>query len=113
LFKFRLALQLGRTVKELNKTVSAQELVYWMSFYKIDPFGGYRQDINFADLKTLIANINRAGSQEPYKTADFMLYERLPSLSNFSSDDEEMTAEDISQNLLAFFGVPPDVIGEI
>lgn len=84
-----------------------------MAFYKLDPFGGYRQDINFADLKTLVANINRAESQEPYNRSDFILFERLPGLSNHNSDDEEMTAEDISQNLLAFFGVPQDVIGEI
>ena len=39
---FRLALALGRTVAELQQTLSAAELVEWMAFYRIDPWGGYR-----------------------------------------------------------------------
>lgn len=47
---FKLALALGRTVGELEHTLTVDELVEWQAYDRLDPFGGYRQDIQTAHL---------------------------------------------------------------
>lgn len=87
--------------------MGSQEFIHWLAFYRLDPFGGYRQDINFADLKALLANVNRPADSDAYKASDFVLYERMPTLNQtLITEDDAMTADEMSQNLLAFFGVP-------
>ncbi|MFA9202794.1 MAG: DUF4035 domain-containing protein [Flavobacteriales bacterium] len=75
---FRLALQLGRTVNELTSTLDAAELVEWMAFYRIDPWGGYRTDLAAATIAATMANIKRAPNQTAYSTDDFIPYQRVP-----------------------------------
>ncbi|MCL1623373.1 DUF4035 domain-containing protein [Moraxella sp. Tifton1] len=47
---FKLALALGRTVGELEHSLSYEELICWQAYDRLDPFGGYRQDIQTAHL---------------------------------------------------------------
>lgn len=75
---FRLALQLGRTVNELTSTLDAAELVEWMAFYRLDPWGGYRTDLAAATIAATMANIKRAPNQTAYSTDDFIPYQRVP-----------------------------------
>lgn len=75
---FRLALQLGRTVNELTSTLDAAELVEWMAFYRIDPFGGYRTDLAAATICSAMANIKRGPNQQSFSTNDFIAIERFP-----------------------------------
>ena len=87
--------------------MGSQEFIYWLAFYRLDPFGGYRQDVNFADLKALIANVNRPPDSDSYTASDFVLYDRLPTLNqNDQIEAEEMSSKEMSHNLMAFFGVP-------
>lgn len=51
-FKFRLALALGRTVEELESTMSQREFVLWMIFSKNEPVGSIRDDYRTA-LQTM------------------------------------------------------------
>jgi len=69
-------LALGRTVRELEITITENELVEWMAFYQIDPFGEWREDLRNAQLCALLAEINRDRKKKssPYKIADFMLF---------------------------------------
>ena len=85
---FRLALALGRTVNELISTLDAAELVEWMAFYRIDPWGGYRTDLAAATIAATMANIKRAPNQTAYSTDDFIPYQRLPELV----DDQAISA---------------------
>lgn len=70
---FRLALALGRTVAEIEQSMSASELVEWMEFSAREPFGANRENIHFAMLCALIANVNRGKNTQPFKPQDFML----------------------------------------
>ncbi|OAV32274.1 hypothetical protein AO368_0539 [Moraxella catarrhalis] len=47
---FKLALALGRTVGELENSLSYDEFIQWQAYDRLDPFGGYRQDIQTAHL---------------------------------------------------------------
>lgn len=47
---FKLALALGRTVGELENSLSYDEFIQWQAYDCLDPFGGYRQDIQTAHL---------------------------------------------------------------
>ena len=50
---FKLALQLGKTVNELSNELSNDELIEWIAYDRIDPFGNYRIDAQFAKLLQL------------------------------------------------------------
>ena len=50
---FKLALQLGKTVSELVEQLDNDEIIEWMAYDRIDPFGGYRTDIQTAQLLQL------------------------------------------------------------
>jgi hypothetical protein len=75
---FRLALALGRTVAELQQTLSAAELVEWLAFYRIDPWGGYRADLGAAMVASTLANVHRTASSQPFTPDDFIPYARHP-----------------------------------
>jgi len=72
MFKHRLALRLGRTVEELEASISHQELVNWQGFNLIEPIGDNRQDIQFAALLQLLTNIYRKPQTEPYPLSEFL-----------------------------------------
>jgi hypothetical protein len=66
-------LALGRTVGELDETLSSTELTYWMAFYSIHPFGSERDNIHAALIASTIANANRGKNQPAFTADDFML----------------------------------------
>ena len=72
-FLFRLALALGRTVRELEHSLSSQELTEWIVFDSINPIGEIRGDIRNACLMALLANIHRDPKHPPFKPEDFLL----------------------------------------
>ena len=72
-FLFRLALALGRTVQELENTLSGRELTEWMIYDSINPIGEIRGDIRNACLMALLANINRDPKYPPFKADDFLI----------------------------------------
>lgn len=71
----RLALQLGRTVSEIEQTLTVAELQDWIEFAKVEPFGEVRADAQMAMLIAMYANANRDTKQhkEPYDVEDFRL----------------------------------------
>ena len=52
---FKLALQLGKTVNELSNELSNDELIEWIAYDRLDPFGNYRMDAQFAQVLKLAA----------------------------------------------------------
>ena len=74
---FQLALALGRTVAELEETMSSRELTEWIAFNAIQPFGDTRADLRSAIIASTVANCHRT-SGTPFKVADFMPYEEKP-----------------------------------
>lgn len=71
-FYHRLALRLGRSVRELLATVSSEELTMWMAFDRSEPIGDWRQDLGFGVIASTIANVNRTKNHPAFAPIDFM-----------------------------------------
>lgn len=95
-FLFRLAGHLKKTVGELLETMDSDELTDWLAFARIEPLDGYRSDINFASLQSLIGNVNRASNQQPFTVDDF-----LPDYFR-ENKSAVQTPADMEQNLIAW-----------
>ncbi|MBD1229132.1 phage tail assembly protein T [Xenorhabdus griffiniae] len=49
-----LALRLGKTLHELQREMSASELLYWLAYDTISPIGDRRSDIQAAQIATAV-----------------------------------------------------------
>lgn len=75
---FRLALKLGRTVSELQDSMSSAEFGEWVAYYSLEPFGERHDDIRMGTLAALNANLNRSPGGRVYLPEDFMPWVRKP-----------------------------------
>lgn len=75
---FKLAGHLGKTVGELENTLTVEELQEWQFYHQIDPIGGYRTDLGFALLAYL-----QAGDKDK-SVSDFLIVDPNP-----MTDDEK------------------------
>jgi hypothetical protein len=75
---FRLALALGRTVAELEETMSGRELTEWMAYDSLEPFGEQRADLRSGIVASTIANCHRSRGPA-FKPQDFMPFVEKPS----------------------------------
>jgi hypothetical protein len=68
-----LAAHLGRTLEELEESISKQELEYWWLMERIEPFGEKAAWIRHGHLMAMMANIYRNPEKtEPFKWSDFV-----------------------------------------
>jgi len=86
---FRLALALGKTVGELEETLTPTEFLEWQIFNVSWPIGERRLDLNFAQLCAVIAQVNGNRNARPI---DFMLATDQPLQEN----PEEISDEDLA-----------------
>jgi len=70
-----LALALGRTVAELEETMSSSEFSEWLEYYELSPFGAWRDNYHSAQIASLIYNANR-GKSNPMGIDNFMYMDR-------------------------------------
>ena len=70
----KLALRVGRTVAELEATLSVEELASWYAFDRLSPIGDERADVLFAQLT--LRTLEAAGAKKRggggFKVDDFM-----------------------------------------
>lgn len=52
----RLSLQLGKTLKELVSTISYKELMLWLCYYEIEPWGATLDGLRIASATSAIYN---------------------------------------------------------
>ena len=71
---FLLALKLGRTVAELEHTLSYNELIEWRMYFEETHFGELRADRRNAELLAMTFNVNRSPKQTAKTSDDFMVY---------------------------------------
>jgi len=64
-------LALGRTVSELEATISVREFEEWIAFYSFEPWGDERADIRSGVIASTVANVHLGGGYSP---TDFMPY---------------------------------------
>lgn len=69
---FKLAGHLGKTVSELEQTLTVSELNEWRAYDVIDPIGGYRTDLGFA----LLARMQ--SGDESKSVQDFLIIDPHP-----------------------------------
>lgn len=60
------------TVKELLSRIDSKELSEWAAFYSIEPFGGFRSDMQSGIVASTIANCNRQKNSRSFSPLDFM-----------------------------------------
>lgn len=84
MFKYRLALRLGRTVSELDQTLSAREFDMWQAFNYYEPIGIGREDSLFGNLACVLA---RANGVKDVSASDFMLFHDV-SVPNLYEQEE-------------------------
>ena len=63
-----LALALGRTVRELQAELTAEEFAEWMAYHSISPIGDERADLRAGIVASAVVN-SRGGRSRPL---DFM-----------------------------------------
>lgn len=71
---FLLALQLGRTVAELEQTLTHNELMEWRVIFEDTHFGELRADRRNAELLAMLYNINRAPNKPAITSDVYMPY---------------------------------------
>ena len=73
-----LSLALGMTVRELLSRRDSHELSEWIEYYKTDPFGNARSDLQSGIVAATIANVNRGKNTQSYQPSDFMPLQEKP-----------------------------------
>jgi hypothetical protein len=53
--------------------ISSRELAEWIEYYKVEPFGQERADLQAGVVASTIANVNRDKKSKVYKPGDFLL----------------------------------------
>ena len=76
---FKLAGHLGKTVGELERTLTAREFAEWQASDRLDPIGGYRGDIQSAVIACAMAG---------GKPSDYIIIDPSP-----MTDDERQAFE--------------------
>ena len=108
---FRLALAMGRTIRELRATLSYAEFQEWGLYYQIEPWGEDRADLRAGIIASTIANYAgkvRADKADLALPADFMPYLDR-SEPEAPADDRPLTDDELAAWAdAALFGIPPD-----
>lgn len=107
---FRLALAMGRTLKELREVLSYAEFQEWCLYYQIEPWGESRADLRAGIVASTLANIymDFRGVDEKYKPADFMPYLDKPEPELQPVIEQELTDEQLAAWAdAAIYGIPP------
>ena len=75
------------TVREMLSRIDSKELTEWAAFYSIEPFGGFRSDIQSGVIASTIANCNRSSNSKTFKATDFMPFGEHNKRSTMCEDD--------------------------
>lgn len=74
--------------------MTARQLFEWMAFYRVDPFGDQRGDLQASIVASTIANTFRGKNQNPIEPMKFMPF----------ADVQEQTPEEIQRTLRTILG---------
>lgn len=91
---------MGRTVAELENTISAGEVDEWIAYNEIEPFGDWAAWARSAHQMAMTANINRDPKKtRPFTAADFMPQPR----ETATPADKKAAAEIESAKIIELF----------
>lgn len=65
---------MGRFVSEIERDMPASELLEWMEYERLEPWGSWRDNWHHALNASILANVNRDPKRKstPFTVADFM-----------------------------------------
>ncbi|RQU14189.1 hypothetical protein DF152_17120 [Burkholderia cenocepacia] len=89
---FRLALKMGRTVDELQRSMSSAEFGEWIAFYSIEPFGDRIADMRAGTIAAVTANASRAPDSDPYTPIHFVPWAQEPEPEATPLNDTKVAA---------------------
>lgn len=100
MFYFRLALALGKTVKQLLHEVSSAELCEWRAYFKHEPWGSIMDDQRHGIAVAALANINRdrKSKPDPFRPVDFIYWHK--SHGSQKDDSGTLLADPEEQSML-------------
>lgn len=81
------------TVSEMLDRMDSEEVVAWMAYEKLEPFGEARADMRAAMITSTLANVNRGAKQKPFTLKDFMFDFDGQWMAASSSDQATSKAE--------------------
>jgi hypothetical protein len=88
---------MGRTVAELEMSLSASEWLGWLHFFAIEPYGTPLLDVIQAQSRALLANINRNEKVRPtpFDAREFLIF--TGAASKNSIDSKSADSENIQK----------------
>ncbi|CAB3795493.1 phage tail assembly protein T [Pararobbsia alpina] len=96
---FRLALKMGRTVDELQRSMTSAEFGEWIAFYSIEPFGDHIADIRAGTIAASVINPQLKKDSTPYKPLDFFQWADPPEQPSVAPPPEAVAAGVFGVNL--------------
>lgn len=83
-------------------SISSEELTEWAAYYRLDPFGSYRADVQAGIVASVIANVN-AKKGHSFTPSDF-----IPRFDEADGKGKSkgMSPKEIYNNLAMRFGRP-------
>ncbi len=77
IFRFRLAMSLGMSVRRCRAEIDSEEFSWWIAYSMLEPFGERQADFRSGILASVMANAHRGKGTAPFKPTDFVPdYER-------------------------------------
>ena len=106
-FRHRLALSLGCTVRELGQRLTSRELVEWMAYEMLEPFGPPAAAHEAGVIAATIANVNRGKGRDPFKPGDFATHIVRAKSPEQRAAEERREAASLSARIRSWFGGAP------
>lgn len=75
-------------VAEVLLRFSSAEITEWMAYDRIDPFGGFRGDVQAAVIASTIANVHRGRNSPVRKIEDFLPFQPRKKQSQEEVDNQ-------------------------
>lgn len=75
---FRLAKELGMSVRRAQAEIDSAEFGEWVAFYSIEPFGDRTADFRAGVLASTVANVNRGKDTPAFRPLDFIPWAQEP-----------------------------------
>jgi hypothetical protein len=95
---FRLAKELGMSVRRAQEEISSAEFGEWVAYYSIEPFGDRMADLRAGTVASVVANANRSKDAPAFVPGDFVPWAKEPE----PETPKQPSAEEVAA---AVFGV--------
>ena len=105
MFWFRLAKELGKSVRQAQREISSLEFTEWQAYFELEPFGEGVADLRHGVATALQANVHYGSASQRFQASEFITWREAEG----SGDEDEpvLLADPAAQGRLmraALFG---------